>query len=291
MVGFVLGTGCCGSSLVHEILARHGEVGFLSNVDDRIPHLPRVGATNRAVYARVPQEWTRKGRVRFAPSEGYRALEKAVSPLVAYPGRRLSREDVSPRMVTAFRDFFAARWEAQGTPHFLHKFTGGSRVQLLHAAFPEARYIHVVRDGRAVANSFMKQSWWVRPDGVGGVWRTALPEKRLAVLRDHGDSWVLLSGLAWLQMIEDHESDRSLVPDEAWLEVRYEDVVADPEGSLTRMCDHLGIAVTDVFRRTVDGYRLESARTDGFRRELGQPAVDLLTEQLAEQLGRLEYQA
>jgi hypothetical protein len=193
-------------------------------------------------------------------------------------------------MVTSFREFFQTRWESQGTAHFLHKFTGGSRVPLLHGAFPEARYIHVVRDGRAVANSFVKQSWWVRPDGVGGVWRTALPEKRLAVLRDHGDSWVLLSGLAWLQMIEDHEADRALVPADAWLDVRYEDVVADPVRSVERMCEHLGLEVTDDLRRAVDAYQLESGRTDGYRRELGQPALDLLTGHLAEQLDRYGYQ-
>ncbi|MEY2426226.1 MAG: hypothetical protein QOI61_1798, partial [Actinomycetota bacterium] len=35
--GFVLGTGRCGSTLVHELLARHHDVGFLSNIEDRLP--------------------------------------------------------------------------------------------------------------------------------------------------------------------------------------------------------------------------------------------------------------
>jgi nucleoside-diphosphate-sugar epimerase len=33
---FVLGTGRCGSTLIHELLARHEGVGFLSNLDDRL---------------------------------------------------------------------------------------------------------------------------------------------------------------------------------------------------------------------------------------------------------------
>lgn len=290
MFGFVLGTGCCGSSLVHEMLSRHRDVGFLSNVDDRLHRMGRSGASNRAVYSRIPQEWTRKGRIRFAPSEGYRALASEVSPLVAFPGRRLVAEDISPLMTAAFRDFFVKRWEAQGTAHFLHKFTGGSRVQLLNAAFPDARYVNVVRDGRAVANSFIKQSWWVRPDGVGGVWRTALPADRLATLERHGESWVLLSGLAWLQMLDDNDADRSTVPRGAWLDVRYEDVVANPVSEMEKMCDHLRLPVSDEFRRSVEAYRLESGRTDGFRSELSKQVCDLLTVELAEQLNRFGYQ-
>ena len=34
---FVLGTGRCGSTLVHELVARHPDVGFLSNLEDRVP--------------------------------------------------------------------------------------------------------------------------------------------------------------------------------------------------------------------------------------------------------------
>ena len=35
--GWVLGTGRCGSTLVHEVLARHPGVGFLTNLEDRFP--------------------------------------------------------------------------------------------------------------------------------------------------------------------------------------------------------------------------------------------------------------
>ena len=40
---FVIGTGRCGSTLTEEILCRHPEVGFISNLDDRL-HLP-ISAT------------------------------------------------------------------------------------------------------------------------------------------------------------------------------------------------------------------------------------------------------
>ena len=87
---FFVGTGRCGSSLVHEIFARHPEVGFVSNIDDRLASLGRLGARNNAIYRRIPEGMTRKGRPRFAPSEAYRLLDREVSPIVSEPFRDLA---------------------------------------------------------------------------------------------------------------------------------------------------------------------------------------------------------
>ena len=157
---FVLGTGRCGSTLVHEVLARHPAVGFLSNVEDRLPLPPIAGRWNNEIFRAVPAALTRKGRLRFAPSEGYRALGRSVSPVLAAPLRDLRAQDVTPWLEQRTRRFFTGRAEAQGRPVFLHKFTGWPRAGFLGRVFPEARFVHVVRDGRAVANSFLQMPWW-----------------------------------------------------------------------------------------------------------------------------------
>jgi len=85
--GWVLGTGRCGSTLVHEVLARHPGAGFLSNVEDRVA-VPGVGrAMERRRLPPVPDRLNPKGRLRYAPSEGYRLLEREVSPLLSQPSR------------------------------------------------------------------------------------------------------------------------------------------------------------------------------------------------------------
>jgi hypothetical protein len=84
MLIFVCGTGRCGSTLVTEMLARHPEVGFVSNVDDRLNLLDLAGRWNNAIFQHarprdqslVPFTSRRRllelGRLRFAPSEGLR---------------------------------------------------------------------------------------------------------------------------------------------------------------------------------------------------------------------------
>lgn len=207
---FVLGTGRCGSSLLQEVLARHPAAAFVSNVDDRFGSL---GRRNRAVYAAVPARWTRKGRVRFAPSEGYRLLGRRVSPMLSRPVRDLTADDVTPWVRRRLARVFTERFDAQGGQVFLHKFTGWPRAGLLQEVFPRARFIHVVRDGRAVANSLLQMPWW---DGYQGPdrWRLGpLSPDDQRLWERHGRSFVVLAGLYWRLLVEAHEAARERLRD------------------------------------------------------------------------------
>jgi len=53
MLGFVIGTGRCGSTLVQEVLARHPEVGFVSNLEDKLPGLDLCGRWNNLLLRRA----------------------------------------------------------------------------------------------------------------------------------------------------------------------------------------------------------------------------------------------
>ena len=54
MLAFVIGTGRCGSTLVYEVLARHPGVGFVSNLEDKLPALDLRGRWNNALLAERP---------------------------------------------------------------------------------------------------------------------------------------------------------------------------------------------------------------------------------------------
>src|SRR5436853_4738608 len=120
---WVLGTGRCGSTLCHEVLARPPDVGFLSNLEDRTPLPAWASRWNNAAFRRVPPSFTAKGRLRYAPSEGYRLLERQVSPLLAAPYRDLTAGDVTPWLSRRLHDVFETRARLQNRAVFTHKFT------------------------------------------------------------------------------------------------------------------------------------------------------------------------
>lgn len=82
-------------------------------------------------------------------------------------------------------------------------------------AFPNAKFIHIVRDGRAVANSIMKLDW--------------------------GPSTVIGSAKYWHREVSRRLTVEKLFGEKELLRVHYEVLLQDPEGELKRICDFAGI--------------------------------------------------
>jgi hypothetical protein len=288
-LAFVLGTGRCGSTLVHEVLARHPAMAFVSNVQDRVPLPAWAGRWNNQLYARVPERFTTKGRLRFAPSEGYRLLEREVSSILSAPARDLTAGDVTPWLERRTRALFEAHARAQNLPVFLHKFTGWPRARFLQRVFPEARFVHVIRDGRAVANSFLQMPWWrgyAGPDEWG--WGP-LSDPDRAAWEGSGRNFAVLAGLEWKLLLEAFELAKAEVQPGRWLEIRYEDFVAQPREMTADLLGFLGLEWNATFERGFAGYAFREGRTAAFRKDLGMHDLDQLERCLAETLERYGY--
>jgi hypothetical protein len=287
---FVGGTGRCGSSLVQELLASHPGVGFVSNLDDLSPRRS-LGRANNAVFARVPAEWRRKGRVRFAPSEGWRSLAREVSPLVCEPGRDLTAADVTPWLARRFRAYFEDRAAAQHKPAFLHKFTGWPRYGFVEAALPGTRFVHLVRDGRAVVNSWLQMPWWRGHLGPSGWHFGPLPPAYAEEWAASGESYVILAALAWKLLLDAFDDAAAKLPADQHLVVRFEDLLADAPAALDRVRGFAGLDPSPAFDRAVAAARIMPERRAAWRDELTPEQVALLDRSLAAHLARYGYPA
>jgi hypothetical protein len=297
-----LGTGRCGSTIVQELLARHEGIGFVSNVDTFLAPLDLKGRWNNALYRRVPSRfasrdvgylrhlrYTLRERVHFGPSEAYRLLGRSVSPIIVSPFRDLTEDDLTPWLERRLRRFFDERRRIQGRPVFLHKFTGWPRARLLWRAFPEARFIHVVRDGRAVASSLMQRPWWKGHLGPEGWGFGPLPAPYRAVWERSDRSLVVLAGLEWRILMDTFAEARAVVPADRWIEVRYEDVVHDARGEIGRLLRFVGLPWNDAFETVVEEHVFTEARMDAYRKDLSPEQLAFLEEVLREPLGALGY--
>ena len=284
---FVLGTGRCGSSLVHEVLARHPDVGFVTNVEDRFGTV-RLGAAGPRIYRALPPSVSTKGRLRFAPSEAYGALAAQVSPALERPTRDLVADDATPWLSARTRTFFESHAQRQRTGVFIHKFTGWPRAGFLQAIWPDAAFIHIVRDGRAVVNSLLQMPWWSGWSGPHGWTFGPLPGPYAEEWEASGRSFVTLAALEW-KVLMDAFAAAAVAPG-TWLELRYEDVVADPRGSFAVMLEYCNLAWTPAFERGFARYHFSQARQDAYRKDLGLRQVALLDACLKSHLERHGYQ-
>ncbi|MGH8547095.1 MAG: sulfotransferase family protein [Methylococcales bacterium] len=270
---FIVGTGRCGSTFVHETLAKHKGFGFVSNIEDNLLILNRLGGFNSRLYRSIPGDFREKGALRFAPSEAYRIISREVSPIYSNSCRDLRSDDVTPWIDSRFRTFFESRNSAQGCHGFLHKYTGWSRLGFFQRIFPDAKFIHVIRDGRAVANSWLQMPWWGGYRGPENwLWGT-LPKEISDRWRADGGSFAALSAIGWKILMEGYDGRAGIVPEANFLETRYEDVIENPFESFARMLEFAGLSMTSQFEIALSRIRMKRDRSRAFETDLTNPQI------------------
>jgi hypothetical protein len=289
---FMIGTGRCGSTLVHELVSRHPDIGFMTNLEDRFRYLPSAaGRFNNQLYRRVAPSLTRKGRPRYAPSEGYRALAREVSPMVTESCRDLLGSDAMPWVAERFRAFFTERAGLQGRPVFLHKFTGWPRSGFIGEVFPEARFVNVVRDGRAVVASALRTDWWKGHLGPAHWQWGPLPPAYAAEWEASGRSFPVLAGLCWKILMDAYAAARELVPGDRWLDVRFEDVLADPQERFKEILSFMDLDEDPALHEALARITLSSERQHQYRRLLDPASLAMVERSLAGHLAAWGYEA
>ena len=265
---FIVGTGRCGSTFVHEILAKHRDLGFVSNIEDNLLFLNRLGRINNALYASTLGNFTGKGKLRFAPSEAYRLISREVSPIYANSSRDLTSADVTPWLDQRFKKFFLSRAQAQRKPVFSHKYTGWSRIGFFKHIFPDAKFLHVVRDGRAVANSWLQMPWWGGYRGPENWLWGNLQSDLDSKWRKEDRSYIALAALGWRLLMESYRTSTATLGRDSYFEVRYEDVLEAPEDRFEQIVHFSGLDFSDSFVGALRRQKIEKGRRRAFEHDL-----------------------
>jgi hypothetical protein len=172
------------------------------------------------------------------------------------------------------------------------------RVPYLAALYPDARFIHVVRDGRAVTSSLITA--WRTPGRFGLGTRLPVP---LEIEGYEGDTWRFLVPPGWREYAQGATlaevcafqwsaaneavlTARKAMPAAAWTEIRYEELVARPAAAMTVVMDRLGLPSGEVVEAAaglgsaVTRTAVTAPRADKWR--------DENPDEIASVLGRLE---
>jgi hypothetical protein len=222
--------------------------------------------------------------------------EKAVkSPQASH---RLSAADVDERVRRQIARYFARKMRRHGRPGMvlLEKNPRNClRVPFLHALFPQAKFIHIVRDGRDVACSLLP--------GIGGEeWSHLKPPNWQELLQNY--QGIQRCGMTWKTVVELALADLQSVPH---LQVRYEDLVSRPVETAQSIFDFMGLEphpdtlafASRIQDKTEDSYhagKQEMWYRDDHQRRIGRwrqnlsPAdQDSLQQMLEPLLRRLNY--
>jgi hypothetical protein len=188
------------------------------------------------------------------------------------PSALQDRAEVVVLMRRFCDDIFSAAMarQAPGASWFVEKTPGHtSRIPIMAATYPDAWYIHLVRDGRDVARSIMQTSWGHDSPG------------------DAASAWV--AGLRAVQ-------------EQSWRlprfrELRYEELLVDPVGQVAGLLAWLGLdvdaAVEQQIKNAADTEVSRFSATDpvgtGKWRDLPADALAKIYEEAGDMLLELGY--
>jgi hypothetical protein len=243
---FLIGAARSGTSLLYKGLCLHPEAAWISNWVRRFPYLTPLAVLNRTsslaptirrqvwfgtdsnayVYGTKRQLWE---RIFPMPVEGESVYARSgVGPDAESTG------DAASSQATVLRRQFDRIHRFAGGRVFINKrIANNRRVPLLLLAFPDARFIEIVRDGRAVAYSLSRVDWW--PDSR--VWWYGKSPREWAA--EGRDPWELCAR-NWVEEIRAIERGKQAVPDGQLLQVRYENFLENPFESFLQLADFCG---------------------------------------------------
>jgi hypothetical protein len=141
-----------------------------------------------------------------------------------------------PNFVTGIFDLYG---QAQGkslvgdkTPRYAR------RIGTLHALWPDARFVHLIRDGRDVCMSIMN---WKKADHALGRYSTWTEDP------------ITTAALWWEWHVRLGREDGGSLAPKLYHEVRYETLVSVPEETCAALCDFLGIPYDDAMLKFHEG--------------------------------------
>jgi hypothetical protein len=248
---FVFGTGRSGTSLFFDLLAAHPDFAWFSNFTHVFPRVPVVAALSR-IHDLPFSERLVSRRTRFVPkpTETYRILNHCTNSRFT-ENRLLTGEHVTDEARRRFRRMVRLYLALQGKPRFVHKHTGFARVGYLRSIFPDARFIHVYRDGRAVASSMALVDWWSGDLGSWW-WGEMKPEYMEEYLRSDREP-VVLAGIVWKTLMDLIEEECRVLPREQYFRVRYDELTQEVGSTFERARKFCGLPENQKWQRVVSG--------------------------------------
>lgn len=239
---FIIGCPRSGTTILLDLLSSHEDLGWISLQYNLLPRLHFINFYNR-IYS-LPL----LGRKLFMIKGNYN--KKGINLLLPQPmepwifwetylsnfrwrrfgkiqPRRRNKDDITINEIEKINKIIGLVLKYQNKKRFLSKYTDLPRIIYLLQAFPDAKFIHLLRDGRAVSNSLLnkmktgefgnwnEREWWIK--GWPKSWRDEWKNKY--------NSPISLAAYLWKFFLNEIWEDSKYISSNQYIEISYKNLV------------------------------------------------------------------
>jgi hypothetical protein len=262
---FIIGCHRSGTSIFYRKLAIHPDLAFITRTTRRAPNQLLMMRLFMLLRSKEKNTMPIGGEVwnKFGSTDDQVMTAADVTPEIRGYFERL----VKNHLVLFKRE------------RFLNKSPSNSvKVGFLNALFPDAYFIHMVRDGRAVARSI----------STGRKSHGRFSGAKYPGWQDLLDRPIVEScGLQWKQTIEYIKESLKKIPAERVLQVRYEDFISRPIDTMLRVGEMCKLKWTDpLLEQVAEGLR---SRNYKWSESFSPSEIELLQNLQGDLLAELGY--
>ncbi len=250
---FIVGNPRSGKTLLQSLLGYHGDFAWFSQYYLKFRPFPMIGTLNKiynlpilgnflSIYGNniilphpveMPKDYNMK-------------LKRAGS---------LEEKDVRSSDKNKLREIFLKQLKYQNKKIFLTDEGRPSRILYFNKIFPKSKFIHVIRDGRNVIATLLRDrsSWYNNNLDLNSFYKSVPNELSKYLLRYKGTKNYILAlvALRWKMAILELERQKEKLNPDSYLLIKYEDLVKDKIKIIDNCLDFLNLKWTKRLKKVV----------------------------------------
>ena len=268
---FIIGSGRSGSTVFHEILSEHPDFYWLSNLSSIFPRFPVINKTLMMSIDLPIINHVIKRVIK--PSESWNFWE-CYSKSFVDPIRDIVSSDVTIKEKREIKNALF-QLSTKRRNRFLGKIVGWPRVGFIQEIFNDVKFIHIIRDGRAVVNSIINVDWWQGWRGPSNWQRPDLTPAQKEEWQKYNESFIALAAIEWKILMDAHEKAKEKINNNNFLEIRYENLCADPVDTLKKAIEFCELDWSTKLYGKLKKVRLNSANNK-YKNDLTKDQIEIL---------------
>jgi len=296
---FLIGMPRSGTTVIAEAISIHKNLGWISNYLNKIPFFPHISFFNKitdiplvGIYLRGKKRQNKSFKSlirRFFPYcvETYKIWQNLCGSKFLFD--YLAHQKASEAEKEAVIKYVRTLLKYQRKKRFFAKFTGPPRICFLQSIFPDAYFIHVIRDPRAVVNSLLKVKFWREGVGLERPWWKGLPEEYIKEWERRNRSPVALAALQWKRVVSLTWEEKKYVQHGHFIEIRYEDFVEKPHEYLTKVFHKVGLEDSSEAHKYISSIGKLRNMNYKYKKDLSKKDIKLIEEITREVANKAGY--